>query len=348
MTTARKAVLIVATVLLVGGSALALGAFAAADFRFENLSNTTRDWVSDTRILEPEAEAPHTAIVVRDAGGDVRFEQADGDAFEVTCWTSSEKTVDVVDEGGVLEITGHGTSLTGLMIMKVEFQDHATVVKVPRSYTGSLTVETGSGSIDVADLDGLEAVSLTASSGSLSVLRTSAGTMSLKTSSGSIGVVGVDAEGFSARTSSGSLSLGDVEAATVETGTASGRQDLSDVRATTLDIRGSSGSIGGAGLDANETMIEATSGRVDVMFANPATDYDIAVSSTSGRVDAPSGTIGVGKRIVVRTTSGSIDLDFNVEAAPDSAGRGNDGASSDGSSPSAPGAPAAPAAPAAP
>ena len=133
MTTARKAVLIVATVLLVGGSALALGAFAAADFRFENLSNTTRDWVSDTRILEPEAEAPHTAVVVRDAGGDVRFEQTDGDAFEVTCWTSSEKTVDVVDEGGVLEITGHGTSLTGLMIMKVEFQDHATVVKVPRS-----------------------------------------------------------------------------------------------------------------------------------------------------------------------------------------------------------------------
>ena len=55
MTTARKAVLIVATVLLVGGSALALGAFAATDFRFKNLSNTTRDWVSDTRILEPEA-----------------------------------------------------------------------------------------------------------------------------------------------------------------------------------------------------------------------------------------------------------------------------------------------------
>ena len=58
MTTARKAVLIVATVLLVGGSALALGAFAAADFRFENLSNTTRDWVSDTRILEPRQRRP--------------------------------------------------------------------------------------------------------------------------------------------------------------------------------------------------------------------------------------------------------------------------------------------------
>ena len=39
MTTARKVVLIVATVMLVGGSALALGAFTLADFRFENLSN---------------------------------------------------------------------------------------------------------------------------------------------------------------------------------------------------------------------------------------------------------------------------------------------------------------------
>lgn len=114
------------------------------------------------------------------------------------------------------------------------------------------------------------------------------------------------------------------------------------MRATTLDIRGSSGSIGGAGLDANEAMIEdkRQGGR---RTKEPATDYDIGEFSTSGRVDAPSGTIGVGKRIVVRTTSGSIDLDFNVEAAPDSgARRGNDGASSDGSSPLAPGAPAAP------
>ena len=37
MTTARKAVLIVATVLLLGGAALSMSAFAMADFRFENL-----------------------------------------------------------------------------------------------------------------------------------------------------------------------------------------------------------------------------------------------------------------------------------------------------------------------
>ena len=182
MTTARKVVLIVATVMLVGGSALALGAFTLADFRFENLSNTTRDWVSSTQTLSTEAEAPHTAVVVRDASESVRFEPADGDAFEITYWTSSEKTVDVVDEGGVLEITGQGTSLTGLMIMKVDFQDRTTVVKVPRGYTGSITVETSGGNVDVANLDGLGTVSLTASSGSLSLMRTSAETVGLRTS----------------------------------------------------------------------------------------------------------------------------------------------------------------------
>ena len=74
MTTARKAVLIVATVLLVGGSALALGAFAAADFRFENLSNDTRDWASTTLTLDAESETPHTVIVVSDRDEGVRFE----------------------------------------------------------------------------------------------------------------------------------------------------------------------------------------------------------------------------------------------------------------------------------
>lgn len=56
--------------------------------------------------------------------------------------------------------------------MKVEFQDHATVVKVPRSYTAPSPWRRAAEASTVADLDGLEAVSLTASSGSSSVLRT--------------------------------------------------------------------------------------------------------------------------------------------------------------------------------
>ncbi len=310
MTTARKAVLIVATVLLVGGSALALGAFAAADFRFENLSNDTRDWASTTLTLDAESETPHTAIVVSDRDEGVRFEPADGDAIEVVYWTSSEKAVDVVDEGGTLAITGRGTSLAGFQFMKVGFQDHATVVKVPRSYTGSLTVETSSGSIDVADLDGLGSVALSANSGYVSAMRVSAGSVDLKTSSGNIVAVGVEAEAFSARASSGSLSFDDVEASSFEARTSSGDQSLGDVRANTLSARSSSGDIETAVIDAEGVELEASSGSIHALFAGTAADYDTSASSSSGHVSAPNGTTGAAKRIVASTTSGSIDLRF--------------------------------------
>ena len=327
MTTARKAVLIVATVLLVGGSALALGAFAAADFRFENLSNDTRDWASTTLTLDAESETPHTAIVVSDRDEGVRFEPADGDAIEVVYWTSSEKAVDVVDEGGTLAITGRGTSLAGFQFMKVGFQDHATVVKVPRSYTGSLTVETSSGSIDVADLDGLGSVALSANSGYVSAMRVSAGSVDLKTSSGNIVAVGVEAEAFSARASSGSLSFDDVEASSFEARTSSGDQSLGDVRANTLSARSSSGDIETAVIDAEGVELEAS----------------------SGHVSAPNGTTGAAKRIVASTTSGSIDLRFMRDGTALEGSEGVDrDAPADRSAPQAPAAPEAPAAPKAP
>lgn len=349
MTTARKAVLIVATALLVGGSALALGAFAAADFRFENLSNTTRDWVSNTKTLSTESEAPHTAIVVSDRGEGVRFEPADGDAIEIVYWTSSEKAVDVVDEGGVLKITGQGTSLTGLMIMKVDFQDRTTVVKVPQSYTGSITVETSSGSIDVAELDGLESVTLSANSGYVSAMRVNAGSVDLRTSSGNIVAVGVGAEAFSARASSGSLSFDDVEASSFEARTTSGNQSLGDMRAGTLSARSSSGGIETAVIDAESVELEASSGSIHALFAGMAADYDTTASSSSGYVSAPTGTTGAAKRIVASTMSGSIDLKFMRDgtALDSSEGVGRD-APADRSAPQAPAAPEAPAAPKAP
>ena len=207
MSSGKKTLLVIATILVIGGGAISFGAFAAAGFNFENLSTESRNWTSSTKTFAPEAENPHTAIVLRDMGEDVRIEPTDGDAIEVVYWTSSEKAVDVVDEGGTLAITGRGTSLAGFQFMKVGFQDHATVVKVPRSYTGSLTVETSSGSIDVADLDGLGSVALSANSGYVSAMRVSAGSVDLKTSSGNIVAVGVEAEAFSARASSGSLSF---------------------------------------------------------------------------------------------------------------------------------------------
>lgn len=105
MSRSRKVVLVLATVLLVGGSALSLFAFAKAGFSLQNLS-TTRDWVSSTRTLPSEAEAPHTALVVHDGYQSIRLEPTDDDAFQVEYWTNERRSVSLTDQDGVLTIEG--------------------------------------------------------------------------------------------------------------------------------------------------------------------------------------------------------------------------------------------------
>ncbi|MEG0991569.1 MAG: hypothetical protein RR842_12510 [Gordonibacter sp.] len=81
MSRARKVVLIVATILLVTGSAIGMGAFAAANFNLANFS--TVSWEQTTDTLAPEAESPHTAVVVTEGSHGVRFMPSETDSFEV-------------------------------------------------------------------------------------------------------------------------------------------------------------------------------------------------------------------------------------------------------------------------
>ena len=67
MSSGKKTLLVIATILVIGGGAISFGAFAAAGFNFENLSTESRNWTSSTKTFAPEAESPHTAIVLREA-----------------------------------------------------------------------------------------------------------------------------------------------------------------------------------------------------------------------------------------------------------------------------------------
>lgn len=117
MSKGKKTLLIVATILVVSGCAISFGAFAAAGFDPVNLSTESRDWTPATKTFRPEAESPHTAIVLRDKGQNVRIEATDGDAIEVTYWTNERKRFDVADSGGTVVIEGTQESYLGIMMV---------------------------------------------------------------------------------------------------------------------------------------------------------------------------------------------------------------------------------------
>ena len=262
MSRSRKVVLVLATVLLVGGSALSLFAFAKAGFSLQNLS-TTRDWVSSTRTLPSEAEAPHTALVVHDGCQSIRLEPTDDDAFQVEYWTNERRSVSLTDQDGVLTIEGTDEQRDGFVRFEfMSFQRGMTVVKVPRSFTGSILVETGVGDVEAAGFAGLSSVSLASSSGSVHATRIEAQDVSLSSNVGGIHAADVQAARVNASLESGSITMADVTATeTLTSRTSIGDQDLRQVSAPILDVRTSSGAVHAADVAGDNLVLRNVRGR---------------------------------------------------------------------------------------
>lgn len=309
MSKAQKATLIVATVLLIGGLGLAFSMLVLADFNLGNLS-TTRNWTSTAHEFASESDAPHTEIVVRDASESVRIEPSSSDSIEVECWESENKRFGITDEGGVLSVVGTDRPVPHLFAM--DFQNRTTVVRVPASYSGSVSVETASGNIEVVDLQAVKTVSATTASADITVSALPA------------------AETVFASSTSGSIWLGNTDAANIDARTVSGR-------------------ISAEGCSGERISLESTSGGIFAQIAGAEGDYAIETASISGSISTPASTPDASKRISMKTVSGDIELllSESTEANRTRSDRGQRGASSS-AAPEAPSAPEAPAAPAPP
>ena len=342
MSSGKKTLLVIATILVIGGGAISFGAFAAAGFNFENLSTESRNWTSSTKTFAPETENPHTAIVLRDMGEDVRIEPTDGDAIEVTYWTNERKSFDVDDNGGTVTVEGSREPAIDIMMIG-SFEDHSTVLKVPRSYTGTLDIDLMGGNVDAADLDRLGSVTAKTASGNISLSRLAADDIVTNAASGNVQVQRVQCAYLSATTMSGNIEFSDVEATEiVKLDTASGGQLLRGVNTATLDARMGSGDILAAGVAATDARFDAVSGSVNASFSGSDGEYAIAASSVSGDVHSPAGSATASRHVSARTMSGDVTLTFSGGSA--SVSNGN-GVRSDSGAPTAPEAPEAPEAP---
>ena len=360
MSRSRKVVLVLATVLLVGGSALSLFALAKAGFSLQNLS-TTRDWVSSTRTLPSEAEAPHTALVVHDGYQSIRLEPTDDDAFQVEYWTNERRSVSLTDQDGVLTIEGTDEQRDGFVRFEFMSSQRAmTVVRVPRSFTGSILVETGVGDVEAAGFAGLSSVSLASSSGGVHATRIDAQDVSLSSSVGNIHAADVQAARVSATLESGSITMADVTATeTLTSRTSIGDQDLRQVSAPILDVRTSSGAVHAADVAGDDLVFETSVGDIEATVVGAESDYRVEAASSVGDVNVPQGSADADRRVRAHASTGAVSIAFVAEGASDAgevtggdvadaaAGALGTGAGA-GRGPAAPDAPSAPDAPAAP
>ncbi|MEF9877550.1 MAG: DUF4097 family beta strand repeat-containing protein [Gordonibacter sp.] len=342
MPKARKVALIIATALVIVGTVIALESYAAAGFNPVNLS-TVNDWEQTTNTLTPESQAPHTSLVVDIGGGGygVRIEPSENDSFEVVSWLNSAQGVEVSDKGGMLTVKGYYKQVIQLMKIDLDFQDRSTVVKVPASYTGSITVESGSGSVDVSRLEGLSSLSVNMSSGHTTVTRVAAAEMSLCATSGKMDVSDIQANNVKMFASSGGINLATAAATqSIKLETGSGNHQVSTLSAPRVAMRATSGSIDAISVDATDVRFDVTSGKVNASLAGSATDYTIESSITSGHLSAPQGSANGSRHLSIRIISGYANIMFN-----DSPGAPNMSTPGSPETPAAPSAPAAPAPP---
>ena len=264
----------------------------------------------------------------------MRIEPTDGDAIEVTYWTNERKRFDAVDDGDTITIEGSHESYIGIMMIG-SFEDHTTVVKVPRSYIGTLDIDIMGGNVDVSDLGDLSSVTAKTASGNIGLANLAANDIVTSAASGNVQVLSVQCSYLSATTMSGNVEISDVEASEiVKLDTASGGQVLRGVSTITLDAHIGSGDILATDIVAVDAKLDTTSGNVNASFSGSDDEYAIEASSVSGNVHAPTGSSTASKHVSAHTMSGNVTLSFDGGA---SVGGGN---SSD--MPAAPDAPTAP------
>lgn len=186
MRNVKKTLLIVSVALIAGGAVLAGGAWAAAGFDFAKLSTHVNKFDRQTKTLEAESTAPHKAIRVESEFGNVKLVPADGDAIELVYWTNANRTADVKDENGVLTLSFKETESIGSIEINLmdKGQDDTTVVRVPKSFTGDISVSNDFASTTATDLEGISSCTLVSSSGEVWASDVSAKTLDATSNDG--------------------------------------------------------------------------------------------------------------------------------------------------------------------
>lgn len=310
MSKARKITLIVASALVAGGLALSFGAFAASGFNPNVLSAQAKDWRQTTLSLDPESQAAHTRIVVRENADNVRVEPADGDAIEVAYWESEQdqKTCAVTDEDGVLTVEasignpwlGH----VGFVMTGTDYQDRATVVKVPRSWPGDVEVTTRDGRISISDLENVRTVTAASeNAGNVDVARlANAGAILAQSGEGYVNLQSIrSAESIVVQTRGGDAMLADASIrGAVELRTVHGNAHASTVRAGGFYACSTDGVLLLQFVDAPTVEAHGQRGPVEADYLSAPS---IAISTESGDVRASD---LIGSSIDLQSSHGSI------------------------------------------
>ncbi|MGO4889554.1 DUF4097 family beta strand repeat-containing protein [Anaerobacillus sp. MEB173] len=286
---------------------------------FSNMEEIYESKVVEEEIISIDIRSSSPSVSMIPSNRDDILIELNG---EVNSKLANSFSLDVKTSGEKLTIYVNRKSETIRNIFGTNIINVNLDVFVPEKIYNTISITTSSGKISISDMHG-ESFDLTASSGSIDTSNISAEKeLHVKTSSGRIEVTASNADSIDSRASSGAVTFNDIRTKNVRVATSSGKIELNNV-AGEIKADASSGRIT---INNEELLgnihVSTSSGRVDIRLnETPSAVVDFKGSSGKGSVNIPGflfeeklnnqiyGNVGSGEyTIKVRTSSGGFDL----------------------------------------
>ncbi len=298
-----KKLLAIGAVLLVLGAALFTGGFILSGGKISAMNISTgpfniylggggtfqrNEYIFDAKGVE--------ALDIDTTSDDVRLGYSDDGKIHVLC-SESENYKYTFKEGKTLKIKSGDQRffLFNINLFGLSRRDDLTVL-VPMEAVYDLNVSTVSGSVRLPEAMSFWNLSVSTTSGDMSLGTFFAESTDLDTTSGEVRIDSADvSERLGISTTSG-----DIELETASVGSAKFSTVSGEVEFGLLDSSG-------------DVTVSTTSGDVDGTLAGQMSDYAITSDTTSGSNSLPGRTKGGSKKLNVDTTSGDIDIEFRED-----------------------------------
>lgn len=310
MTPSRKALFFCAGALIAAGAAISAVTFALAGGDVANLSNERRDWRQETHEQLSAAEfARVTSIEVSDSEA-VRVEGYDGDTVIVECWINRDRSVTVSLRGDRDQLVVEGSAPVPDTQFGVFFggQDHDTVVRVPKTFSGDVSATSSEGGAAVAGFEGLGDVTVSSANGTASLSAVGAASATVVGDNSYVQVDVADVEGtLAASSTNGMVHLNEIVAEDVRVASTNGDVAVNNCTARGgISVTTDNGSAVLWRTDAPVSEAKSSNGVVEVHLPGTESDYFIDASSQIGECRAPDGNRNAERDVVARSQNGSV------------------------------------------
>lgn len=334
MRNVRKTLLIVSVALITGGAVLAGGAWAAAGFDLAKLSTHEDILERQVQTLDAEKDSPHKLIRVETEFGNVKLVRGEGDAIELVYWTGGTRTVDVKDEDGELALSIKESNPVGSVDINLidQGQDDTTVVRVPKSFTGDISVSNDNATTTATGLGEISSCTLKSASGEIWASDISATafeadsengvvmvngvtsiTLSAQSDNGEVGVIGCSSKNANVSSENGKVTVKESAMEQAEIHADNGVIALTQVTCDKLVATAVNGNISGRGLDVADGDYSSENGMITLGYAGSSSAYVIDAESSNGTVTAPASNLGATRIVRASSDNGVISIEFEED-----------------------------------